>query len=154
MIRVAFWLTLAASLVLGGWLLHRQAFRAGWEAGSATIRAEWSVDSLRRQTALTEALERQQAAAQEIERGLSERLAAADARGRDLADRLRGALGSTGACPVPAASAPAGASAGAAGESSDPSAIGSALASHLAACERDAERLGQLQVHWFGLVLH
>lgn len=154
MIRVALWLALATGLVLGGWLMHRQAYRTGWEAGSAAIRAEWHLDSLRQQTALTEALERQQAVAQEIERGLSEKLAAADTRGRDLAGRLRSALGSTGTCPVPATSEPAGSTDGAAGKPGNPTDIGEALASHLVACERDAERLGQLQVYWFGLVLH
>lgn len=154
MIRAALWLALAAGLVLGGWALHRQAYRTGWEAGSASIRAEWHLDSLRQQTALTEALERQHAAAQEIERGLSEKLAAADIRGRDLAGRLRSALGSAGTCPVPATGEPAGPADGAAGEPGNPTEIGEALASHFIACERDAERLGQLQVYWFGLVLH
>lgn len=154
MIRAALWLALAAGLVLGGWALHRQAYRTGWEAGSASIRAEWHLDSLRQHTALTEALERQHAAAQEIERGLSEKLLAADTRGRDLANRLRSALGSAGTCPVPATGEPAGPADGAAEKPGNPTEIGEALASHLVACERDAERLGQLQVYWFGLVLH
>ena len=154
MIRLVAGLALATALLLGGWLLHRQAFKAGWEAGSAAIRAEWSADSLRRQQALTEQLERQQAAAQEVERGLTEKLAAADARGRDLADRLRDALAPARTCPVPAPGSPAGATDGATRKSADPPAIGAALANHLAACERDAERLTQFQVYWFGLMLH
>lgn len=154
MIRAALWLALVAGLVLGGWALHWRAYRTGWEAGSATIRAEWHLDSLRKQTALTEALERQQAAAQEIERGLSEKLAAADTRGRDLAGRLHIALGKAGTCSVPAAGIPAGPSIGTGGEPSDSSEIGGALASHFIACERDAERLGELQAYWGKVVLH
>ena len=141
-----------ALLLAGGlWWVHHDGYRKGWERGSAEVRSQWAQDTDRREKARQRAaeaarleLDRQRAVTEEVERGLSAKLAAADARGRDLAGRLRDAL-SAGTCPVSAAGVAAGAIDRAGGEPSDQAAIGAALADHLAACERDAQRLTDLQ---------
>lgn len=153
MIRLWVGLVLAVALLGGGWLLHHQAFRAGWDGGRATTLAEWHSDAARREALRLSELERLQRAAQEVERGLTEELAAADARGRDLAGRLRDALAPARTCSVPAAPSAASPPDGVAGKSRDQAELGAALASHLAACERDAERLGKLQ-DWTRQVIH
>lgn len=151
MIRVWVGVALAVALLAGGWAGYRAAYAAGAEAGRAVVRAEWDADRVRqaegRSEALRaagEALAAEMARREEAERELSIKLAAADARGRDLSGRLRRALAEAGPCPVPAGRA-AGSSDAAPGIPGDPSGVGEALAGHLAACERDAERLSQLQ---------
>lgn len=90
------------------------------------------------------------ATAERIEHELQTKLAAADDRGRDLARRLSIAARAAcpGAQPVPGAAGAAAEPAGAAGEPGDGEAIERATAEHLAACERDAERLGGWQQWW------
>jgi hypothetical protein len=116
----------------------------GYEAGAAAVRVKWTAERLDLETRHSEALYAAQAAfrrdlalRESMERALAARLANSDARGADLARRLRYPR----ACPMPAADSPSGGSDGSPGESSDPEAIGIALGAHLAACERDAERL-------------
>ena len=138
MIRLWLGLALAVTLTAAGWFGYRAAHRAGYEAGSAVVKAEWYADRARAAEAATEALRAANAKREEVERDLESKLGDADRRGRELARRLR----HSPACPVPAPSAAPGAADGAAGESGDE---GAALADHLSACERDAERLEELQ---------
>jgi hypothetical protein len=85
---------------------------------------------------------------QRVENELQTNLAAADARGRDLARRLRDYQARRCSRPVPAASGPAVELAGAAGEPGDGEAVERAAAEHFAACSRDAERLAGWQGWW------
>lgn len=144
------WAAVAVVLIGAGWLGYRSAYRAGSEAGAAVVRAEWHADISKREQAATRALRDAQAAYQTdmrrregVERELDAKLDAATRRGDALARRLR-----TQACPVSAnggaGSAPVPAD-GTAGESGDEGAVDAAIAAHLGACERDAERLGELQ---------
>ena len=133
---------LALALAALGWAGHRSAYQGGHEAGSAAVRAEWYLERAKAAEAAREAEALIYARHQEVERGLSERLDAADRRGRELARRLRDARAAPG---VPAACPDAPAADVAPGEPGDPGALGAALADHLGACERDAERLAALQ---------
>jgi hypothetical protein len=145
---VKVWAAVAVALLAAGWFGFSYAYRTGRDAGSAAVRADWSAAIAKSEKAAREAL----AAAHEayradiarregVERDLQAKLGAADRRGRDLAGRLR-----TQACPLPgAAHDTAPVPDGASGESSDAGEVGKALASHLAACERDATRLAELQ---------
>lgn len=143
MTRLWLGLALATALTAAGWLGYRGAHRAGYEAGSAAVRAEWHADRALAAEAAREALEAAIKRREEVERDLEARLDAADRRGRDLARRLRNA---PQACPVPPGANPApGSIDEPAGESGDEGDVGAALAAHLGACERDAARLGELQ---------
>jgi len=143
---VKVWAAVAVALLAAGWFGFLTAYRSGHEAGAAAVRADWSEYMVKSEQAATKALRKAQAAYEAdmrrregVERDLQAKLGAADRRGRDLAGRLR-----TQACPGAAhdtAPVPDGAS----GESGDAGEVGEALAAHLAACERDAERLGGLQ---------
>jgi hypothetical protein len=141
---VRIWLGAALALALAalGWAGHRSAYQSGHEAGSAAVRAEWHLERAKAAEAAIDAGAKQYARHQEVERGLSEKLGAADRRGRELARRLRDARAIPG---VPAACPGAAAADGAAGEPSDARAIDEAFIDHLKACERDAERLAELQ---------
>lgn len=88
------------------------------------------------------------AIARRIEDVLSVRLAAADARGRDLARRLRDATACPGAGAVPGATDPAGQPASAAGEPGSAHGIAEATAALAAACDRDSARLAGWQAWW------
>ncbi len=138
------WLGAALALALAalGWAGHRSAYQGGHEAGSAAVRAEWHLERAKAAEAAREAEALIYARHQEVERGLSERLDAADRRGRELARRLRDARAAPG---VPAACPGAAAPDGPAGEPGDARAIDEAFIAHLGACERDAERLAELQ---------
>jgi hypothetical protein len=141
---VKLWLGAALALALAalGWAGHRSAYQGGHEAGSAAVRAEWHLERAKAAEAAREAEALIYARHQEVERGLSERLDAADRRGRELARRLRDARAAPG---VPAACPGAAAPDGPAGEPGDARAIDEAFIAHLGACERDAERLAELQ---------
>lgn len=143
MTRIWLGIALAAALVAGGWLAYNRAYNAGLEAGQSAVRAEWAEANAQAMQAAGDALRAELARREEIERGLETRLASADARGRDLARRLRNALAAD--CPVSQAPATPGTADGTGGESPDPRAIDEALIAHLAACERDATRLTDLQ---------
>lgn len=91
---------------------------------------------------------RDRAAAQKVENELTTRLAAADARGRDLARRLRDAAACPGAGAVPGATPPAGSAAPAAGEPGSAHGIAEATAALAAACDRDSARLAGWQAWW------
>jgi hypothetical protein len=141
-------IALAVALIAAGFIGYRHAHQTGYGAGAAAVRAEWGTARARASDAATEALRATHAAymadirrREEVERELDAKLDAATRRGRDLARRLRAQ-----ACPLPGAShdttAPAD---GASGVTGDAGAVGEALAAHLAACERDAERFGELQ---------
>ncbi len=141
------WAAVAVALLAAGWFGFQYAYRTGRDAGSAAVRADWSADIAKSEKAAREAL----AAAHEayradiarregVERDLQAKLGAADRRGRDLAGRLR-----SQACPLSSAGAATTVPDGAARESGDTGEVDAALAAHLAACERDAERLGGLQ---------
>jgi hypothetical protein len=133
---------LALALAGLGWLGYRTAYQSGYEAAEAVVRSEWHLERARAAEAAREAEARLYARHQEVERGLTQKLDAADRRGRDLARRLRDSLaapGVPGACPdAPAPDGPA-------GESGDAGGLGAALADHLSACERDAARFAELQ---------
>ncbi len=92
--------------------------------------------------------EADRATAQRIENELTTRLAAADARGRDLARRLRDAAACPGAGAVPGAAPPAGSAAPAAGEPGSTHGIAEATAALAAACDRDSARLAGWQAWW------
>lgn len=141
MIRLWLGLALAVTLTAAGWFGYRAAHRAGYEAGSAAVKAEWHADRVRAAEAATEALRASDAKRVEVERDLEAKLDAADRRGRELARRLR----NPPACPVPGPGIAPVPADGAAGEPGDEGAVDAALAAHLGACERDAERLGELQ---------
>ncbi len=138
------WLGAALALALAalGWAGHRSAYQGGHEAGSAAVRAEWHLERAKAAEAAREAEALIYARHQEVERGLTDKLDDANRRGRDLARRLR-----TQACPVPGGAAHDTAAPvdGAAGEPGDARAIDEAFIAHLGACERDAERLAELQ---------
>lgn len=143
---------IAVLLIAAGFAGFWYAHKRGYEAGSAAVRAAWGQDRARAAEAATEALrasqeayEREIARRDEVERGLQAKLAGSDARADGLARRLRHALGS--ACPLPEADTPAPGSDGPARESGDEGGIRAALAAHLAACERDATRLAELQAY-------
>lgn len=137
-------LAVAVALVAAIFATYRQAYEAGLESGRAGVLADWHADTARQETARLEALARSQRAAQEVERGLSEKLAAATARGDDLADRLREHIAAQARAGL-RAGGPACPADGAGRIPSDEAAVGAALAGHLAACDRDAERLTRLQ---------
>jgi hypothetical protein len=144
---VKIWAAVAVALIAAGWFGYRSAYRAGSEAGAAAVHAKWYADRVRLEQAATQALRDAQAAYQAdmrrregVERELDAKLDAATRRGADLARRLR-----TQTCPLPGAGAASSEADGAAGESGNEGAVDAALAAHLAACERDAERLGGLQ---------
>lgn len=92
--------------------------------------------------------EADRATAQRIENELSTQLAAANARGRDLARRLRDATACPGAGAVPGATPPAGSAAPAAGEPGSAHGIAEATAALAAACDRDSARLAGWQAWW------
>lgn len=147
-------LGVAAALAVGGiWVYGK-----GYAAGGAKIQAEWDQDRAIRERLHLEALRRSQdlldearRITHETEQNLTARLAAADARGRDLARRLRDALAAPGTCPLPPVGGTPGPADGAGGKPADPAEVGEALADHLAACERDAQRLTDLQ-GWVGRI--
>ena len=139
-------IALAVVLIAAGFIGYRHAHQTGYGAGAAAVRAEWGTARARASDAATEALRATHAAymadirrREEVERELDAKLDAATRRGADLARRLR-----TQACPLPGHDTTAPAD-GAAGVTSDTGAVDAALAAHLAACERDATRLGALQ---------
>ena len=141
------WAAVAVALLAAGWFGFSYAYRTGRDAGFAAVSADWSAAIAKSEKAAREALAAAQAAyradisrREGVERDLQAKLGAADRRGRDLARRLR-----SQACPLPGAGAAASVPDDATGESGDAGEVGEALASHLAACERDAERLGGLQ---------
>jgi hypothetical protein len=141
---VKLWLGAGLALALAalGWAGYRTAYQSGYEAAGAAVRAEWYLERAKAAEAATAALRAETAKHQEVERGLTDKLDAADRRGRDLARRLRDARaapGLPGACPDAAPPDDP------AGEPGDAGGIGTALADHLAACERDAARFAELQ---------
>jgi hypothetical protein len=133
---------LALALAALGWSGYRTAYESGYEAATAAVRAEWYADRAKAAEAATAALRAEVERHQEVERGLTDKLDAADRRGRDLARRLRDALAAPG---VPGACPDAAPPDGPAGEPGDAGGLGAALADHLAACERDAARFAELQ---------
>ena len=171
--QVLFWVkvgalvALVAVVALMGWRVT--VWREGYHALQATEKALQEVTADRDRYAAAEASawqalreaegkakEREaadRATAERIERDLQTKLAAADARGRDLARRLLNAT--RAACPgAGAMSGPAGAAAGAPGPATEPGdgeAIERATADHLSACEADAERLAGWQEWWAGV---
>ncbi len=140
--RIYLGVGLALALAGLGWFGYRTAYQGGYEAAEAAVRSEWHLERARAAEAAREAEALIYARHQEVERGLSQKLDAADRRGRDLARRLRDSLAAPG---VPQACADAPAPDGPAGEPGDAGGIGEALADHLAACERDAARFAELQ---------
>ncbi len=133
---------LAIALAALGWVGYRTAYQSGYEAAGAAVRAEWYAERAKAAEVATAALRAETAKHQEVERGLTDKLDAADRRGRGLARRLRDALAAPG---VPGACPDAAPPDGPAGESQDAGSLGTALADHLAACERDAARFVELQ---------
>ena len=145
------------AVAAGLWGIHRHGYTTGYEAGSAAIVAAWDADNVlrektrqRAQAAAEEELRRQRAITLDVEQNLTARLDAADARGRDLARRLRNAL-AAGTCPLPQPGDATSPADGASQEPDNQAALGAALADHLAACEHDAERLTNLQT-WVGRI--
>ena len=145
------------AVAAGLWGIHRHGYTAGYETASAEITAAWDADNALRektrqqaQAAAEEELRRQRAITLDVEQNLTARLDAADARGRDLARRLRDAL-TAGTCPLPQPGNAAGSADGAGEEPDNQATLGAALADHLAACEHDAQRLTDLQT-WVGRI--
>lgn len=141
------WAAVGVALLAAGWFGFLTAYRSGHEAGAAAVRADWSEYMVKSEQAATKALREAQAAYEAdmrrregVERELDAKLDAATRRGADLARRLRSQT-----CPLPGAGAAPVPADGASGESGNEEAVDAALAAHLAACERDAERLGGLQ---------
>jgi len=147
-LRTALTVALVAALLSCLWYAHR----TGYKAGTAAVEARWGAARVEAEKAATaalrasqEAYEREIARRDEVERGLQAKLAGSDARADGLARRLRHALGRS--CPLPEADTPAPGSDDPARESGDEGGIRTALAAHLAACERDATRLAELQAY-------
>jgi hypothetical protein len=143
---VKVWAAVGVALLAAGWFGFLTAYRSGHEAGAAAVRADWSEYMVKSEQAATKALREAQAAYEAdmrrregVERELDAKLDVATRRGADLARRLRSQT-----CPLPGHDTAAPVD-GASGESSDTGAVDAALAAHLGACERDAERLGELQ---------
>jgi hypothetical protein len=143
---VKVWAAVGVALLAAGWFGFLTAYRSGHEAGAAAVRADWSEYMVKSEQAATKALREAQTAYEAdmrrregVERELDAKLDVATRRGADLARRLRSQT-----CPLPGHDTAAPVD-GASGESSDTGAVDAALAAHLAACERDAERLGELQ---------
>ena len=141
MTRLWLGVALAVTLTAAGWFGYRAAHRAGYEAGTAAVKAEWHADRARAAEAATEALRAAHAKREEVERDLEAKLGDADRRGRELARRLRHPQ----ACPLPAPAGTPAPADDAPGVPGDPGETGAALAAHLGACERDATRLAELQ---------
>ena len=146
--RTALTVALVAALLSCLWYAHR----TGYKAGTAAVEARWGAARVEAEKAATaalrasqEAYEREIARRDEVERGLQAKLAGSDARADGLARRLHHALGRS--CPLPEADTPAPGSDDPARESGDEGGIRTALAAHLAACERDATRLAELQAY-------
>ena len=143
---------IAVLLIAAGFAGFWYAHKRGYEAGSAAVRAAWGQDRARAAEAATAALRASQEAyareiarRDEVERGLQAKLAGSDARADGLARRLRGYLGRS--CPLPEADTPASVPDDSPGVPGDEGAVGEALTAHLAACERDATRLAELQAY-------
>ena len=146
--RTALTVALVAALLSCLWYAHR----TGYKAGTAAVEAKWGAARVEAEKAATAALRASQEAyareiarRDEVERGLQAKLAGSDARANSLARRLRYALGS--ACPLPQTDPPAPVADDAPGVPGDEGAVGEALTAHLAACERDATRLAELQAY-------
>lgn len=146
--RTALTVALVAALLSCLWYAHR----TGYKAGTAAVEARWGAARVEAEKAATAALrasqqayEREIARRDEVERGLQAKLAGSDARADGLARRLRHALGRS--CPLPETDTPAPGSDGPARVPGDEGGIRTALAAHLAACERDATRLAELQAY-------
>ena len=140
---------IAVLLIAAGFAGFWYAHKKGYEAGSAAVRAAWGQDRARAAEAATEALRASDAAYRaevarrdEVERDLKVKLDASNRRGFDLARRLR-----SQACPLPTPSGATPVPDDPTGVPGDEGAIGEALAAHLAACERDATRLAELQAY-------
>lgn len=148
--RTALTVALVAALLSCLWYAHR----TGYKAGTAAVEARWGAARVEAEKATTaalrasqEAYEREIARRDEVERGLQAKLAGSDARADGLARRLRVYLGTPRSCPLPETGTPAPGSDDAPGVPGDKGGIGAALAAHLAACERDATRLAELQAY-------
>lgn len=145
MIRLWLGAGLAIALTAAGFFGYRSAFLAGHEAGAAVVRAQWEADKAQALQASYMAFAAEVNRREEVERELQGKLDAADVRGRTLAGRLQSALAQARSCLLPAVVKPASAVDDASPKPDDASQIGAAFADHLAACERDAEQLTQLQ---------
>jgi len=132
--RIWLGVALAAALLGGGWLAYNRAYNAGLEAGQSAVRAEWAEANSKAMQAAGEALRAELARREEIEHGLEAKLDSAELRNALAAD-----------CPLPKTPATPGEADGTGGVAADSRAVDEALDAHLAACERDATRLGELQ---------
>ena len=146
--RSALTVALIAALLSCLWYAHR----TGYKAGATAVEARWGAARVEAEKATTAALlssqqayERDMVRRDGVERGLQAKLAGSDARANGLARRLRYALSS--ACPLPQADTPASVPDDSPGVPGDEGAVGEALTAHLAACERDATRLAELQAY-------
>jgi hypothetical protein len=147
-VRSALTVALIAALLSCLWYAHR----TGYKAGTAAVEARWGAARVEAEKATTAALlssqqayERDMVRRDGVERDLQAKLAGSDARANDLARRLRYALGS--ACSLPQTDTPAPVPDDAPRVPGDPAEVGEALTAHLAACERDATRLAELQAY-------
>ena len=148
------WSGLALAAAVGGaflWHGHTR-FSDGLTEGRGQVTAEWRRDIERRDAAYRGEIARQVKINREIEHGLTEKLADADRRGRDLAGRLLSYQRALAVARAAAAAAPAGTPAGAAGEPEGAGEPGEAVAEgtreYFATCERDATRLAEWQAWW------
>ena len=145
------WYIRAAVLaaILGGvWWFSHARYAAGEAAGRAQVQADWDAAVKVARAAVAEAEAKKAAkeaadrkAAQEVDNGLRERLAGAEALARDTARRLQDARARAGRCAVPGSAAPAGEPAPSGGEPADGATLDRADEDHHAACARDAQAL-------------
>lgn len=141
------WLKLAGLAALLGllWWFGHSRYTAGEAAGRAQVQADWdaAVKVARAAVAKAEAAKAQKEAAdrkaaQEVDNGLREKLAGAEALARDTARRLQDARARAGRCSVPGTAASAGVAEAPSGEPADGAALDRADEDHHAACARDA----------------
>jgi hypothetical protein len=146
------WLALAAALIAGYWWQANWHHGRGEAAGAARVQAAWDSDREAREAAtaalVKAAREREDVLAAESRRqqeALREEIRIADARGRDLAQRLREYTARERERSLREAALATARPDGAGGEPGDSgearTAVDQALEEHFAACARDAERL-------------
>lgn len=129
-----------------------------YDAGAASVQRDWDaaktaqLEEVEKAAAAARAREaRDRQIAQEEQRALQARLAAADAGARDLAGRLRHYQARPSGCAVPGAPDPAPGADSAGGEQVHRGEVEAATAEHFAACARDAERLDRWNAWWGGV---
>lgn len=139
------------------WAYGHSRYRAGEAAGAEQVRTLWNADreaqarAVEAQAAsVAKQIEHDRLAAEEVERGLREKIASADAAARDLARRLRDAKARPCSGSLPATPANPGQPTGSGGitpgdgtaeQAAYEKAVDDATADYFGACGRDAARV-------------